>query len=299
MAEGWHFLVPLAVIIVGLFWLNQSPEMAAIYASLSLVVCSFPLSYHGRRMRFADIYEAAIETGRMSLDLLMIAAAAGFIMGVLNVTGLSFALTVALVNLGGGSAVAMLCLAAGIAILLGMGMPTVAVYVLLAALVAPSLTEVGIPALAAHLFVLYFGMLSMTTPPVAVAAFAAASIIQADFMKTGLAGVRFGWSAYIVPFLFVWSPAFLMQGTVFDVALACVTATFGIYLVSVGVVGYMTRPVGAALRALFAVAGLALMIPGNAFDGAIWTDVGGFVLGAALFLFEIAAGRRREARQAA
>jgi TRAP-type uncharacterized transport system fused permease subunit len=117
-------------------------------------------------------------------------------------------------------------------------------------------------------------------------------------MKTGLAGVRFGWSAYIVPFLFVWSPALLMEGTVFDIALAFVTATFGIYLVSVGVVGYMTRPVGAALRVLFPIAGLALMIPGNAFEGAIWTDIGGFVLGAGLFLFEIASGRRREARQA-
>jgi TRAP transporter 4TM/12TM fusion protein len=299
MAEGWHFLVPLAVIIVGLFWLNQSPEMAAIYASLSLVACSLALRYRGKRMRLSDIYEAAIETGRMSLDLLMIAAAAGFIMGVLNVTGLSFALTVALVNLGGGNVVAMLCLAAGIAIVLGMGMPTVAVYVLLAALVAPSLTEVGVPPLAAHLFVLYFGMLSMTTPPVAVAAFAAASIIQADFTRTGLAGVRFGWSAYIVPFLFVASPALLMQGSAFDVALACATATIGVYLVSVGVVGYMTRPVGPTHRVLFAVAGLALMIPANAFAGAVWTDIGGFVLGAALFGWELAAGRRQHVRRAA
>jgi TRAP transporter 4TM/12TM fusion protein len=292
MAEGWHFLVPLMIITVGLFWLNQSPELAAIYSSLSVVVCCVLRRYRGKRLRFADVYGAMIETGRTSLDLLMIAAAAGFIMGILNVTGLTFALTVALVNLGGGNTVFLLLLAAGIAIILGMGMPTVAVYVLLAALVAPSLTEVGIPALAAHLFVLYFGMLSMTTPPVAVAAFAAASIIQADFMKTGLAGVRFGWSAYIVPFLFVASPALLMQGAVFDVALACLTAAIGIYLVSVGVVGYMTRPVGAVPRILFAVAGLALMVPANAFDGAVWTDIGGFVLGAALVLAEVAASRR-------
>jgi TRAP-type uncharacterized transport system fused permease subunit len=231
----------------------------------------------------------------MSLDLLMIAAAAGFIMGVLNVTGLGFALTIALVHLGGGSTVAMLLLAAAIAIVLGMGMPTVAVYVLLAALVAPSLTEVGIPPLAAHLFVLYFGMLSMTTPPVAVAAYAAAAIIQADFMRTGLAGVRFGWSAYIVPFLFVWSPSLLMQGNAFDIGLAFVTATLGIYLVSVGVVGFMARPVGPVLRVLFAVAGLALMIPANTFEGAIWTDIGGFALGAVLMGREFLAFRRRPA----
>jgi TRAP transporter 4TM/12TM fusion protein len=298
MAEGWHFVVPLVVIIVGLFWLNQSPEMAAIYSSISLVACCLARSYRGQRLRAADIYLAMVETGRMSLDLLMIAAAAGFIMGILNVTGLTFALTFALVNLGGGSVVAMLVLAAAIAIILGMGMPTVAVYVLLAALVAPSLTQIGVPALAAHLFVLYFGMLSMTTPPVAVAAFAAASIIQADFMRTGLAGVRFGWSAYIVPFLFVASPALLMQGDWFDIGLAFVTASIGIYLVSVGVVGFMIRPVGPVMRVLYAVAGLALMIPANAFDGAIWTDIGGFALGAILVGREFAAARRPAARPA-
>ena len=246
LAEGWHFLVPLVVLIFGLFWLNQSPELAALYSSLSLVVCCMLKSYRGYRMRPRDIYEAMVDTGRTSLDLLMIAAAAGFIIGILNVTGLSFALTIALIALGGGNAVIMLLLAAAIAIILGMGMPTVGVYVLLAALVAPALTEVGIPLLAAHLFVLYFGMMSMTTPPVAVAAYAAASIIHADFMRTGLAGVRFGWSAYIVPFLFVWSPTLLMQGSVFDVSLAFITAVLGIYLVSVAVVGYLLRPVGAA-----------------------------------------------------
>jgi TRAP transporter 4TM/12TM fusion protein len=296
MAEGWHFLVPLAVIVFGLFWLNQTPEMAALHSSLVLVVCTFVRPYRGRRMRLDDIYRAMIETGRASLDLLMIAAAAGFIIGILNVTGLSFALTIALVHLGAGNAAIMLLLAAAIAIVLGMGMPTVGVYVLLAALVAPALTEVGIPPLAAHLFVLYFGMMSMTTPPVAVAAYAAASIIQADFMRTGLAGVRFGWSAYIVPFLFVWSPTLLMQGSPLDVTLAFLTAAAGIYLVSVGVVGYMIRPVGPLRRVAFALAGLALMIPARAFEGAIWTDVGGAVAGAALVAWELTAIRRaREA----
>ncbi len=298
LAEGWHFLVPLAVIILGLFWLNQTPEMAALYSSLVLVVCTFARRYRGKRMRLTDVYQAMIETGRASLDLLMIAAAAGFIIGILNVTGLSFALTIALVHLGSGNAAIMLLLAAAIAIILGMGMPTVGVYVLLAALVAPALTEIGIPPLAAHLFVLYFGMMSMTTPPVAVAAYAAASIIQADFMRTGLAGVRFGWSAYIVPFLFVWSPTLLMQGSAVDVTLAFLTAAAGIYLVSIGVVGYMVRPIGPLRRIAFAVAGLAMMIPARAFEGAIWTDVGGFVVGAALLAWEVgAAGRAREAKR--
>jgi TRAP transporter 4TM/12TM fusion protein len=287
LAEGWYFVLPFAVLIGGLFWLNQSPETAALYASVVLVACGLAGNYRGNRMRPKDIVVACAETGRSSLDILMIAAAAGFIIGVLNVSGLSFALTIALVHLGAGNMALLLVLAAGIAIILGMGMPTVGVYVLLAALVAPALTEVGVPPLAAHLFVLYFGMMSMTTPPVAVAAFAAASIAQADPIKTGLAGVRFGWSAYIVPFLFVASPTLLMEGPPLDVTLAVVTAMMGVYLVSVAVAGFMTRPIGTALRIAFGLSGLAMMVPARAFEGAIWTDIAGFVVGVGLIASQL------------
>jgi TRAP transporter 4TM/12TM fusion protein len=287
LAEGWYFVLPFAVLIGGLFYLNLSPETAALYASVVLIGCGLAGNYGGKRMRPIDVVTSLTETGRSSLDILMIAAAAGFIIGVLNVSGLSFALTIALVHLGAGNMALMLVLVAGIAIILGMGMPTVGVYVLLAALVAPALTEVGVPPLAAHLFVLYFGMMSMTTPPVAVAAFAAASIAQSDPMRTGFAGVRFGWSAYIVPFLFVASPTLLMQGSTLDVSLAVVTAMMGVYLVSVAVAGFMTRPIGPALRAAFGVSGLAMMVPANAFPGAIWTDVAGVVVGIALIASEL------------
>jgi TRAP transporter 4TM/12TM fusion protein len=292
LAEGWYFTVPFVVLIGGLFWLNLRPDTAALYASFSLVACGLAGNYRGKRMRPIDIYEALVETGSSSLDILMIAAAAGFIIGILNVTGLSFALTVALIQIGGGNVALLLMLAAAIAIVLGMGMPTVGVYVLLAALVAPALTEVGVTPLAAHLFVLYFGMMSMTTPPVAVAAYAGASIAQADFMQTGLAGVRFGWSAYIVPFLFVMSPNLLLQGAPVDCVFAAATAIIGIYLVSVAIAGYMTRPVGLALRVAFAVSGLLLMVPAQGFPGAIWTDVAGFILGTALIVSELGLLRR-------
>jgi TRAP transporter 4TM/12TM fusion protein len=292
LTEGWYFIVPFAVLIGGLFWMNLTPETAALYASLALIVCGLFGNYRDKRMGPRDLVEALVETGRSSLDILMIAAAAGFIIGVLNVSGLNFALTIALVHLGAGNIVLLLILAGGIAIILGMGMPTVGVYVLLAALVAPALTEVGVQPLAAHLFVLYFGMMSMTTPPVAVAAFAAASIAQCDPVRAGFAGVKFGWSAYIVPFLFVSSPTLLMQGTPGNVTLAVITAIMGVYLVSVAVAGFMTRPVGPVLRVAFAASGIAMMVPSNAFPGALWTDVGGFVIGAGLILLELGAVRR-------
>ena len=292
LREGWYFVVPFAVLIGGLFWMNLTPETAALYASIALIACGLFGNYRGKRMRPGDLVEALAETGRSSLDILMIAAAAGFIIGVLNVSGLNFALTIALVHLGSGNIVLLLILAGGIAIVLGMGMPTVGVYVLLAALVAPALIEVGIQPLAAHLFVLYFGMMSMTTPPVAVAAFAAASIAQSDPIRTGFAGVKFGWSAYIVPFLFVSSPTLLMQGTPTNVTLAVITAIMGVYLVSVAVAGFMTRPVGWTMRAAFAASGIAMMVPANAFPGALWTDIAGFVVGTVLILLELGGVRR-------
>jgi TRAP transporter 4TM/12TM fusion protein len=287
LREGWYFPIPFIVVIGGLFWLNLTPDAAALYASAALIVCGMFGNYRGNRMQASDLLDALIDTGKSALDILMIAAAAGFIIGVLNVSGLSFALTIVLIHLGAGNVALLLVLAAVIAIVLGMGMPTVGVYVLLAALVAPALTEIGVPIMAAHLFVLYFGMMSMTTPPVAVAAFAAASIAKADPMQTGYAGVRFGWSAYIVPFLFVSSPTLLMQGSPFDVSLAFITAVMGIYLVSVAVAGYMTQPIGPALRIAFATAGLAMMIPAQAFPGAIWTDIAGFVAGTALLTSQL------------
>jgi TRAP transporter 4TM/12TM fusion protein len=292
LKEGWYFPIPFVVIIAGLFWLNLTPDAAALYAAIALIICGMLGNYRGQRIRLPDLVDALIDTGKSSLDILMIAAAAGFIIGVLNVSGLNFALTILLIHLGAGNVTLLLLLAAAIAIVLGMGMPTVGVYVLLAALVAPALVEVGIPVMAAHLFVLYFGMMSMTTPPVAVAAFAAASIAKADPMRTGFAGVRFGWSAYIVPFLFVSSPTLLLQGHPLDVTLAVVTSIMGVYLVSVAVAGYMTRPLGPVLRVAFAASGLAMMVPANAFPGALWTDIAGFVVGAGLIVSEFGLARR-------
>src|SRR5690606_16193430 len=120
-------------------------------------------------------------------------------------------------------------------IVLGMGMPTLGVYVLLAVLVAPGLIEVGIPPLAAHMFVLYLGMMSFVTPPVAIAAFFAANLANADFMKTGFVAMRFSWTAYIIPFLFVFSPSLLLQSaSIFGTALSIGTAATGIWFVSAG-----------------------------------------------------------------
>src|SRR5690606_23167705 len=131
-------------------------------------------------------------------------------------------------------ALVLLLLTGVVNIILGMGMPTVGVYILLATLVAPALTQIGIDPIGAHLFILYFGCLSMITPPVAVGAFTAASIAKSQPMRTGYAAMRFGWVGFVVPFLFVYSPTLILQGDVWHITTDIVTALAGVWLISAG-----------------------------------------------------------------
>ncbi len=292
LKAGWIFPIPFAVLIGTLFFLNWSPELAALASAAVMFAAGVAFGYKGRRLRWRDALDALRETGVAVLDIFMIGAAAGIVIGVLNISGLGFGLTLSLVQMGGGNSFVLLLIAAAVCIVLGMGMPTAGVYILLSTLVGPALVEVGFVPIAAHLFILYFGMMSMITPPVAIAAFAAASLSGADPMRTGFAAMRFGWIAYVIPFMFIYSPSLLLQGSAFAAALAAVTAVAGVWLASIGVVGYLVRPLNARERLLFAAAGIALVMPAGAFPGAIYTDIAGFVLGVLLVRRELALRRR-------
>ncbi|HVL35950.1 MAG TPA: TRAP transporter fused permease subunit [Burkholderiales bacterium] len=296
---GMHFVVPFAVLIVLLFSYNMQPETAALWSALVLIAGALAFGYRGKRPRLGDLVAGLYTTGISVIEIILITAGAGFVIGVLSVTGLGFNLTLALVQLGAGSMVLLLVLAAGVCILLGMGLPTAGVYVLLAALVAPAMVKVGIEPMAAHMYVMYFGMMSMITPPIAIAAYAAAGIAGADPMRTGLEACRFGWSAYVVPFLFVFSPTLLLIGPADAVALAIVTASLGIWLVSIAVIGFFMRPVSGGLRLLFAASGLLALIPAGAFPGAAVTDAVGAAIGAALIAREVWIVRFKPQRAAA
>ncbi len=293
--NGLYFIVPFAVLIVALFRYNQPPQLAALMAAVLLVAMSMVIGYKGERPKIRDMLMAVSSAGLVALDIIMVCVAAGIVIGVLGISGLGFNLTLALVQLGEGSLLLLLGLSAVVCIILGMGLPTVGVYVLLAALVAPALIKVGVEPMAAHLYVMYFGMMSMITPPVAVAAFAAASIAAADPMKSGWAAVRFGWMAYAVPFLIVMSPTLIMIGDPGSILIAFVTAVIGVWLVSVAVAGYLFARVGAVMRVLFAVTGGAALIPAKAFEGAAITDVAGAMAGAVLVLIEFQRNRRQAA----
>ncbi len=278
MKKGWHFILPFAVLIYALFWLNQEPEVAAVWASIAVLAIGMTIGYDGKRMSLRDAWDGLIGTGIGALDIFMVSAGAGFIMGMLQVTGLGFALTLWLVAVGEGSIFLLLFFAAIMCIILGMGMPTLGVYVLLAVLIAPSLEKVGISPMAAHMFILYMGLMSMVTPPVAVAAFFAATIAGAEPMKTGFVAVRFSWAAYIVPFLFVFSPTLLLQSSsVFDTVLAITTAIIGVWVMCGGMVGYLFGHVKGLERIALLVAGFCILLPHEIAPWAVWSNILGAI----------------------
>jgi TRAP transporter 4TM/12TM fusion protein len=292
LAKGWLFLLPFAVLIYALFWQNREPENAAVYACIAVAVVGFAFGYGTQRLTPREVWNCLVRTGVSSADIIMISAAAGFIMGILQITGLSFALTVFLVNIGAGNVFFLLLIAAVLCIVLGMGMPTLGVYVLLAVLIVPALVEVGVSPMAAHMFILYLGMMSFVTPPVAIAAFFAANLAKADPMRTGWVAMRFSWTAYIVPFLFVFSPSLLLQsGSWLDTVLSITTAAVGVWFVSAGMIGFGLRRMSRLVQVASIGGGALLLIPVEMAWWATGANIAGGAIAAAVLLAEFA-GRR-------
>lgn len=283
-SQGWVFVIPFAAVILALFSFNQRPETAALWGALGALAVGVGFGYKGKRMKGSDIWASLEETGHSIVDIIMIGAAAGFIIGILNITGLSFGLTYYLVGLGEGNLFLLLLISAIVCIVLGMGMPTVGVYLLLAVLVAPSLIQVGVEPIAAHLFIFYLGMMSMVTPPIAIGAFFAASIAKADPLKTALTSMRLGWTAYIVPFLFVASPSLLLIGEPVDIAVSIVSVLIGVWAVSVGFAGYLRSRLNLLSRLAFIIGGGFYLIPNMDSNGIILAKAVGLLVLLVFFL---------------
>jgi TRAP transporter 4TM/12TM fusion protein len=288
---GWIFLAPFAAIVGAMFWMNWEPEPSATLGSGIIIVLGLFIGYRGTRMKMKDIWSAIIETGIGVCEIIVISAIGGYVLGLFQIGGLSFALTAYLVNLGAENLLLLLVICAITNIVLGLGLPTLAVYVMLAILVAPALVKVGVPAMAAHLFILYFGIMSLITPPIATAAFVAATIAKTDPMDAGWTAMRFGWASYIVPFLFVYSPALIMRGSALEIAAVMILSVTGIWFVCAGMTGYALRVMSIPVRAGFVAAGLLFLMPFQAAAVNAWLNVAGAVLGFGLLAYEFRARR--------
>jgi len=286
MKEGWYFTLPLVALVYALFWLNYEPEMAGLLATAVVLVLGVLIPFKGKRVGLRDVYEMMREAGLGVIDLFMLGASAGIMIGALNYSGVGFTLTLVLILLAGGSLVALLVLSAIANIILGLGLPTVGVYIVLATLVAPALIKMGIDPMAAHMFIMYYGCLSMISPPVAIAAFVAANLAGADPNRTGWVAMAFGWTLFVIPFLFVFSLTLLMKGSPASIALDFALAVTGIWFIAAAMMGYSVRPLGIAERLLYAAAGVCTFMPANVLGAGRWINVAGVALAIVLFLLE-------------
>jgi len=295
--SGWHFLVPIAFLVFALMYPDitlLTPEKAAIVSTAILMVLALIFGYRGKRLGLLDMLKAIMETGRVSLDIILIGAAAGIMVGIMSISGLAFSMTIQLLALAGGNVFLLLLLIAVLAFVLGIGLPTVSVYILTATLLAPALVKLGVTPMAAHMFVMYNGILSMITPPVAFAAYAAANIARTDGWTTGWIACVVGWSTFILPFLFVLTPSLLMDGTWIQIVLNFSRVFFGIWLGTMAAVGFALAPLGRTGRLLYAVVSIAVVLPPESFQGALLINAAGITVAGILLALDFF--RRKQAK---
>lgn len=265
LGYGWHLFLPLIGIVFFLMR-GYTPLLAGFYAVLLVVAIS--TLRKATRMHPRTIY-AALEAGALSaLPVAAACAAAGIVIGVVNLTGLGLRFSSLIINVSGGNLLAALFLTMIASLILGMGLPTTPAYVIQAALAVPALVNLGVPVIAAHLFCLYFAVISAITPPVALAAYAGASLSGGNAMATGFIATRLGLAAYIVPYMFVLGPQLLTIGEPMTVLLAALTAIVGVVGLAVAGEGWL---LGRAVmwERIVALGGALLLIkPGTVTDAA-------------------------------
>jgi TRAP transporter 4TM/12TM fusion protein len=242
LLSGWSYLLPIGVLLYYLFGLGYNAGLAAMYATAALFLL---MVVKDRKLPTKAQWSDFVFGGGADLmPLILIAGAAGVVIGVLNATGLAFQLSLLLTTLGKSMGIfVMLLMTAFIAIILGMGMPTAAVYIVLVTVVAPALVDMGIQPMAAHMFLFYFGLLSMLTPPVAVASIVAAGIAGSDMWRTGLVGMQLAAVAYLLPFLWAFNPALIGDGTPTAIAMAIFSSAVAAWMLARALQGFSLDPI--------------------------------------------------------
>lgn len=262
--EGWYFLAVFALLIWMLVYLRREAT-APFYATALLIALNQLFSR--QRWDRAALMNFLVATGRLLIELVAILAAVGLIVGALAVTGMSGTIANDLLFIAGGNALLLLVLGAATSFVLGMGMTVTAAYVILAVAMAPALITAGLDPIAVHLFILYWGMLSYITPPVALAAYAASTIAEARPIPAAFQAMRLGTIIYIIPFLFVLDPSYILAGGVLDAVLTLARAGLAILFICAGLQGYLlgvgvlAGPTGALSRVLLCLGGLAVALP--------------------------------------
>lgn len=275
--QNWHLLIPVIMLVVFIF-AGFSTNFCAFWSILALFVISSLRK--SSRLNLKKLIVICQKAAKQSVAAGICTAVVGIMIGVVNMTGLGLKLSTIILTIANNNLLATMLLTMIACIILGMGLPTSAAYIVAATVAPLAMVKLGVPVEHAHLFVFYYACLSSITPPVALAAFAGAGLADANPNKVGWTAVRIGLAAFIIPFMFIYSPTLLLEGEVFRIIWGTITALFGVYLLSAGTIGFMLVDAKWYERLGLIAASILLV------DGGILTDVIGLVLFVAIFLLQ-------------
>jgi TRAP transporter 4TM/12TM fusion protein len=284
MATWWYLTVPLFVLLYFLLFARVSPLKAAFYSIIASIICSW---FNKDTRLYPDkIIKALADGTKSSLNVISACATAGLISGIVGVTGVGIKFTSVIISMAGDSLILSLVLAMLITMILSMGLNTTAAYIVSAALVAPALTKLGISPLQAHFFIFYFACLSGITPPVCLVAYPAGAIANANPFKVGLTSFLMAMPAYILPYMAVFGPALLMEGTSLQIIRAIVTSVIGGLSLAAAFQGWLILRLELYKRVMLVIASLLL------FSTTIKTDIVGFLIIIFVFVTSIFARQK-------
>lgn len=277
--EKGHLLLPVAVIIYMMF-AGYTPMYACIFAIISVVILANLKK--ASRMGGIKILQSLEEGAKGTVSVAVACACAGIIIGVINLTGLGLKFTSFVLLLAGESLALALVFTMIAGIILGMGLPTTAAYIVMAALLVPALIKLGIPTIAAHMFAFYYAIISAITPPVALAVYAGAGLAGSNMWRTGFAAVRIGAPGFIIPFMFAYEPSLLFLGSPWSIFTSFITASIGVVILAAGMMGWFLRETNWVERIFLIGAAILLIKPG------FYTDLIGLtLLGIVIFMQKI------------
>lgn len=279
LKKGWLLLMPLVLLVFLLVGVRYSAQKSAFFSIIFLVIIM--LVYPGKKRSISEILHLIAGSSKGMVSVALTTGTAGIIVGMLMLTGIGYKLSSLLISLSQGNVMLLLVLTMVTSVILGMGMPTSAAYVLLATLIVPALENLGIAKIAAHFFVFYFGIMANVTPPVAVAAYTAAGIANGDAMKTGFVAWRLSLAGFLMPFMFCLNPALLGKGTNGEIILAIISALIGAYGLATAVQRYFKGNLSWTKTIVVLLGSVATMMPG------IKSDIFGLVCLGTIYTLQI------------
>ena len=259
LREGWWKLIPIPILLFLLFGRGYPPAVSGLWAGICMVIIT--LFRKKTRLSWKQLGDALESAAESAVVVGLACAMAGIMMASVSITGLATSISSFIVELSSQNLFILLFLAAAACFVFGMGIGSIPSYIFVAITVAPALTKIGVPILAAHLFVFWTAMSAFITPPVCVAAYVASAIAKCSPVKAGLHAVRFGAGFFVVPFAFVYNPALILNGTIMQTIIAAAAMAIGLYAIAIGFEGYLRKSVVWWQRVLFMAAGVSMIYP--------------------------------------